>query len=498
VAVTHLREYKTSSELKEYALNAYIKDEDLVQLFNDSERDYDKYQVKLNQALAQARPRAIKDISLYFILKNYIRSHRLYSNYEVFKINVSDFNKAFQEFEFSILKKYQTGGKSLSEAVAIFGAKLMEDGYPHRAGETFYDVYKNWKLRQKAVMREQARQKEMGKAMALGAQQFNPSFSIRGDVAPYRLLEVYDQEVKFVNSMKALKVLDKDAMKMIAQRPNTSLVTKGFGSRKTYDLSGFELSKFDAEFSSKIKTEFKTNMKDLFTDARLVKMINYSVMARDLSNKYPTVEALGEQLKIKFNEAIERQKELTKLSKKDYSVVMYSKLYEFAAKIQERKLNDADDVSQTIQNALTVSFAAVNDLLNNLATMDTAENQRTPMTVLVANLFRTTMEKNLTADNEILKAHYVDVMEFYDWIMSVFIPQLVDTKATPVSVGEVLSFKDAQHNIEQYLQNVAYQQGIQALVEYLAKDQYALMSIRPDAEAAAMTRADFIQLLTGK
>jgi hypothetical protein len=539
--ITHIRDVKTKSDVDTYVLNALVRDEDLMSLFNDSERDYDKYQIKLNQFLAQARIRGIKDMAVYFMLRDYIRGHKLYANYEVFKINVEEFNKKFQAYEMCNLREYKTSNKFLAisdferkyqentnckletgyagdspigSIVATIGTDLMEKGYPYQKSDDVYSVYKNWKTRQKAVMMEMERQKELGKAMALGAQQYNSNFSIRGDIAPHRVLDFYNEEVAFVKQVQSKKILDKEILEAMAKRPNMGLVTDSFGATKSYDLSAFELNKFDSQFANNIMNSFQTDMKLVFskgivdvinakagsvtTVEPLKKIVKYINMANDLAIKYPTIEELTIQREIEVKKAIERQQELAKQGKKDLSPIMYRKIYEMAAKIQERKLINNSEVANAISKAMEASFDAVNSTKGKVEELNIKENLHTPMSVHVVNVFNTTMKQNLVSEDELLKAHFVDVLDFYNWVVTIFVSQVVEGKSSIVSTGDILGLDKAQKKIEQYLQNVAYQQGLNTLMQKLAADQYSLMRIIPDPEKGPMTREDFMLLLTGK
>jgi hypothetical protein len=169
-----------------------------------------------------------------------------------------------------------------------------------------------------------------------------------------------------------------------------------------------------------------------------------------------------------------------------------------AAKIQERKLINNSELANAIAKAIEASFDAVNRTLSNLEELNIKENLHTPMSVHVVNVFNIFMKENLVSEEELLKAHYVDVLDFYNWVVTIFVSQVVESKSSIVSTGDILDINKAQKKIEQYLQNVAYQQGLNTLMQKLANEQYSLMRIIADPEKGPMTREDFMQLLTGK
>jgi hypothetical protein len=227
-------------------------------------------------------------------------------------------------------------------------------------------------------------------------------------------------------------------------------------------------------------------------------MTGYMQKVRNLAIKYPTKEELEEQFKIEMTKAIEKQKELTKQGKKDYSVVMFSKMYDLALKMNEQNLTSNDEISDQVSKAIAMAFDEVNRVVSSTEELAKVENQRTPMSVLVSKVFSTSLEKNLVSDNEVIKEHFVQVLDMYTWIANVFVQQIVGSKAAAVSTGEIMSFSEAQFKITQYLQSTAYQQGINILIQKLAANQFSLMRIIPDPEKGPMTREEFMQLLTGK
>jgi hypothetical protein len=219
---------------------------------------------------------------------------------------------------------------------------------------------------------------------------------------------------------------------------------------------------------------------------------------RNLAIKYPTKEALKEQFKIEVTKANEKQNELTKQGKKDYSVVMFSKMYNLALKMNERNLTHNDELSEKVTSAIAMAFNEVNRVISSSEELAKAENQRKPISVLASQIFSNSLEKNLVSDIEAIKEHFAQVLDMYTWIANVFVKQIVVSKAAAVSTGEIISFDEAHNKISRYLQSTAYQLGVTLFMQKLATDQFLLMRIIPDPEKRPMTRDEFMQLLTGK
>jgi|GEM_PF-2131553 len=343
---------KTNYDVKEYLVATQLSDEEIIRMFNDSDRDYGVYSNRKDQ-WAQARFNTGLRLIAYSTL---VRKEATKPGTERVAFTKTErmFGREMETFETRTLKKYLDQRLGIVKARNIFGEELKKLGWPHRENQTNTDIFFDWFNLQKERHKENYRLQEIKKyEYIVSANRHNSRIFI----APKEAFTMA-REVETI-------VEDKIANKRISPTTAASIIESD--PRIAVMIKGLEFIGPDSVSLSKLASEAPAVYRDFTKDLEentltylegeaSAKILNYEGLTSTLIEKYESAEKL-----MKLSDEVKKE---FVIGAGDFNHFMLGKLYEMAAfKATAQKENKDYIKAETMNAYATAVTKAASDYI---------------------------------------------------------------------------------------------------------------------------------------
>jgi hypothetical protein len=282
-----------SQEVEEHIENVYLTDDQKISLFNKAGRDYQKYQIEVQNWLESRFPTGVKELSFYKLVEKitYIESQRL--GYYIAFRNADEVtlrNIRFRLFDQLTTKvnarvynnEIGLDFRQKADKRRAFAKDLVQKGYPRRAGTSLNSVYQDWYQDQVNKLEKQATLE----LTAQGIKEFEGFIQAQGYefrfASPLEVNQAYNDANDLLNRWKGENRSHTDTFRFFKANPSVNALVKDFYPESPRFLAIEKIKEKYPDRLDEIKQMLKDNKAKLTERSLIGEMISIRDMAKEM------------------------------------------------------------------------------------------------------------------------------------------------------------------------------------------------------------------------
>lgn len=448
------RSITSSYDVKRFLEVAHLTDSMLVDMFNQANGDYSKYNAIKDKWLNQRLKEGIKQMAYIRMVQKYATRKFIRKEWKAFKITESEYFKQVQEMETKALKTLLDERKGIVYARQKFGEQLIEAGYPVKKGQTAEELYWDWYNLQKERIKENYRIKEVKKFEYLTALGYAKEFYVR-PVEIFDFAREMNQQI--TDKIQNKRISQGQVSKLISETSGIEVMLKGvtFYGPETTKLK--ELKSAAPQVYSDFLDHVNSNVVSFIKNEFSSKLKRYETIAKQMASKYNSTQTLHElsnKVKKEF------------LASNDYNRLMMAKIYDLAIiglehEVYTQKKSEQDKREKNLESYISAlsrhSLTFLSDEDSILSETNVGVRLEDNFSAKINEDFHSNQITGM--DSEVIKnsAYLDEVRKLAHWVLKFQIKK-ASLNTVPMAVAELYDVKsyEGQNRIEKYLKNKQY------------------------------------------
>lgn len=434
----------SNMDIEDYIEATRIQPDVKMRLFELADRDWEKYQNLLETQHNAHYDDALKELAYAQLLEHDATKKigRSSEERQSFLTTEREYFEELQKRESEAVREYLDQRLGIVEGRKRFGQDLIDQGFPHRSGETAEEVYWRWYEDQKQIVREEFRKREVLRHEYVEATRYNRELRLR-PTAVYDLKQELDSIID--DQLHGQRLELAQVRGVLSSHPALKHRISDLHLISLEEVSMAKIKELDEAEFNRYLSKIRRTLPDLRKKDFLDRLKRYEQVSATLAQKYKNATDLEELSEKSLNKFVEGG---------TYNDFMMARLYSIASGLVEKDVN-REKVTGSLIHSVQQALPELLDRLSSARTYQKEENQ----SLLFENVVASELREILGASK--LKGHLKQLTDMAIWVVK-FEAKKMSLESTTKVIVEKTSYDtfEGHKKLSDYLKKQEYLKGL--------------------------------------